>query len=395
MDKLIRKPQILKLGVDELTLVLTCSKKIYYAEWIDHLDQILYEFLRLSKIENLFGKLVDMRTKLPAGYTNGLTVENVPWYLAVAWHEDRFDMGVCIRFAAWAWGEYKAEYEKQFGTTMNIRVFLKMIQSPSYNARLSRIDLTADYFNYPCPLSPSSDLSPDTLYRELKAGHFAVTNCNGKRSSKTDSAITRNGFYSTFYLGSPKAECRLRVYDKKAEQISARGVRLQEAQQAESWVRFELVLRGKYAHDISKQILEDIHTDDELSQLIARHISDKYRWFDIKKDEALEITEDLIGAAKGIKIAPLSNSKPQDNSLRSSLMYLIHGSGLFPFLLKIRLIFGEDAEDEAWERLKQWYDFWLEHYADQKRDIRPWLEKHGAALRNQTLEDVFSLIGGI
>lgn len=394
MDKLLSNPPVLETGVDEITAVLSCPDKIPCMEWSNHLDAMLDEFVELSKIEPVLGKLSNDPDKtLPPGYTSGLTVENAPWYLTVAWHEDRFDMGICVKFSAWAWQEYQAEYEALLGTPMNIRVFLNMIQSPLYNVRLSRIDLTADYFNYSCPLSPSSDLSPDTLYSELKKGHFVVVNHMGKPSARTDSAITQDGFYSTFYLGSPKTECRLRVYDKKAEQIKKKGFRFQDAQQAKSWVRFEIAFRGKYAHDITKKILEDIHTDDELSQLIARLISDRYQWYKAKNDEALEITEDLLGAAQGIKTAPLSNSKPQDNSLRSSLLHLLNGSGLFPFLLKIRLLYGNDAEDRAWEYLKKNYAFWLKTKADNKRDIRVWIGRHSVAMRKQTLEDIFSLVG--
>ena len=65
-----------------------------------------------------------------------------------------------------------------------------------------------------------------------------------------------------------------------------------EAIQCESWVRFEAVYKGIYAHQITEG-LQQVSTEDELKQLIAKYISDKYQFYDTATGDALQITEDL------------------------------------------------------------------------------------------------------
>lgn len=302
------------VGVDEFTLVLQPPDKVKVTDWPDTVDMMLSVFLRKSRLVNLFGDM-SPAVKLQAGYTSGLTFENRPWYLVINWNEDFPTMGVCVRFSAHAYAAYKEAYMAQFQTEMNIADFLRMVQDDVYTTRLSRVDLTADYFDYTDEHIRTAPLSPDTIYTRLINGDYVVKNGNGHQSIRNMSGVDKGGAYQTFYLGSQKGKTNgfLRCYDKKAEQLQTMGFRYDDALNCESWVRFEAVYRHDYAHQITEGILS-VKTAQELSRLIAKYICDKYQFFDANTDEATEFTSDLLGVAAGSSVAALSTPSPRDNS---------------------------------------------------------------------------------
>ena len=210
----------LAVGVDEFTVVLQPIDKVSVMAWPDMADLMLSAFLDHSQLESLFGRM-DNATKMQAGYTSGLTYTDRPWYLVICWHEDMPNMGICVRFSAYAYAAYKEAYMAQFQTEMNIADFLHMVQDDVYTTRLSRIDLTADYFDYTDEHIRTAPLSPDTIYTRLKDGNYVVKNGNGHQSIRNMSGIDKGGAYQTFYLGSQKGKTNgfLRCYDKKAEQL--------------------------------------------------------------------------------------------------------------------------------------------------------------------------------
>lgn len=77
-------------------------------------------------------------------------------------------MGVCIKFSASTWAIYQESYKKKYGEDMNIVIFLRKAKSTLYSLRLSRIDFTADYFNYPSPFERNAYLEPNMIYRQLQ-----------------------------------------------------------------------------------------------------------------------------------------------------------------------------------------------------------------------------------
>lgn len=380
----------LEVGVDEFTLVLRSAGKMDVMDWLDELDRMIDEFVRLSHIEDLYGKLDVATGKLQAGYTHGLTLLGRPWHLMICWHEDMPVMGLCVKFSAYAYAVYRRDYEKMYQSKMNIVEFLRLIKSDMYIMRLSRIDLTADYKDYPHPRDPNARLDPNTLYRRLVNGDYVIKNHNGKKAVRTFSALDKNGAYETFYAGSRrgKTDGFLRCYDKKQEQIETNGYRYDEAIQCKSWVRFEAVFKGTYAHQITEQ-LEQINTEDELKQLIAKHISDKYQFYDAATDTALDITEDLAGIVTGNTVASLSSPGTRDNELRKSIQYLKKDSGLFAIFYKVYRIWGLNGEWELFLHLREVYMKEYKPDAENKPEIQYWVKKHQAELKNQQLKDNF------
>lgn len=381
------------IDVDEFTLVLKPSTKVGAPEWDNVAGHFTDSFLKKSRLKEMFGPLNRADRNLQAGYTDGLTYDDRPWHLMICWNENTPLMGICVRFSAYAWTAYRQRYRELWQTEMDIWTFLDMVQYYSidisgnkhnvYKTRLSRIDLVADYKNYPDPWNPNGALSPDSLYISILQGSIIVKDYRGRRTIRSKSAINNDGVYETFYLGGRKnkANCFLRCYDKRKEQIQTSGYRYDEAIACESWVRFEVVFRHDYAHEITDMLLTQQMTMQEQQQMIAKMISDKYRFYDTTQDNTITITNDLIGIATGSKAATLYSPKATDKALWRSVKRLEDGSGLYSTLYKFYMIWGKDGEEKLMQHLFDKYVKDFKPKAEYSRELNAWRTKHYEELK--------------
>lgn len=364
----------LLVSVDEFSLVLFLPTEEVCENWVKAAYFMINEFIELSKIELLLGKVIDTNEKKPKAYSQALTIENVPYYFAIAFHDIFQHMGILVRFTGQAWAVYQQKYYEHFGKRINIAEFLKMIDSLLYTYRLSRIDLTADYINY-------GDLSPHTIYSKLIDETYCVLDHNGKNTKRKISAVQNDMETETFYIGSRKenSQLLLRVYNKKAEQINTNGFRLNEALECENWSRFEVSFRGTYAHQITEQF-ENINSDIELSQFIASKICDKYRFADVSTGRYTDFTNDLLALVGNSDYPALRTENPANNNLNKSIAHIISGSGLFPVCYKVGMIWGTKAEKELFQMLYDVYDKYYRKVFDKKPQIHSWLKKNALSL---------------
>lgn len=375
-------PKSLLVGVDEFTVVLRVKSPVDAKYWLTVADDFIQEFIEKSKIKELFYSLVPMTSKLPAGYTEGLTVENVTWYFAIAVHEHYQEMGVCIRFSAEAWAWYQKQYMEEYGKPMNIAIFFQLIQSVNYIARISRIDLTADYFNY------GKELKPDTIFGKLIDRKVIVLDCNERAANRKLTHYGSGGFVETIVIGSKKENTKslCRIYDKRLEQISKSGFRLEEALACDEWTRFEISYRGSYAWQVGDGLL-NIKDDIELSRYIAAKITDKYRFYIVEDEDYTLYTIDLLDIVNNNSFCALRSENPKNNSLRDSISHLIKGSGLFPTLYKVGSIWGDDAEIELLKYLYSVYKTTYKPEAYKDRKLVHWIRENYGSLHNQKFED--------
>lgn len=373
----------LLVSVDEFSLVLFLPTEEVCENWVKAAYFMINEFIELSKIELLLGKVIDTNEKKPKAYSQALTIENVPYYFAIAFHDIFQHMGILVRFTGQAWAVYQQKYYEHFGKRINIAEFLKMIDSLLYTYRLSRIDLTADYINY-------GDLSPHTIYNKLIDETYCVLDHNGKNTKRKISAVQNDMETETFYIGSRKenSQLLLRVYNKKAEQINTNGFRLNEALECENWSRFEVSFRGTYAHQITEQF-ENINSDIELSQFIASKICDKYRFADVSTGSYTDFTNGLLALVGNSDYPALRTENPANNNLNKSIAHIISGSGLFPVCYKVGMIWGIKAEKELFQMLYDVYDRYYRKEFDKKPQIHSWLKKNALSLSKQELKDCF------
>ncbi len=373
----------LLVSVDEFSLVLFLPTEEVCENWVKAAYFMMNEFIDKSKIDVLLGKVTEMNEKKPQAYSQAFTIENVPYYFAIAFHDMFQHMGILVRFTGQAWATYQQKYYEHFGKKINIAEFLKMIESLLYTYRLSRIDLAADYINY-------NDLSPHTIYNKLKDETYCVLDHNGKNTKRKISAVQNDMETETFYIGSRKENSKLllRVYNKKSEQINTNGFRLNEALECEEWSRLEVVYRGSYANIVTQQ-LEKVKSDIELSQFIASKICDKYRFFDVSTGRYTDFTNDLLALVGNSDYPALRTENPANNNLNKSIAHIISGSGLFPVCYKVGMIWGIKAEKELFQMLYDVYDRYYRKEFDKKPQIHSWLKKNALSLSKQELKDCF------
>ena len=384
----------LTVGIDEFTLVLQPVEKAKITEWPEVAEEMMSTFLTKSRLTDLYGPM-EPAAKMQVGYTSGLTYSDRPWYLTISWNEDMPTMGICVRYSAHAYTVYKQEYLQRFQAELNIVTFLHMVQDKIYTIRLSRIDLTADYYEYMDEMLPHRLLSPDFIYTRLKDGIYTVQNWRDRKSVRNMSGLDKNGAYETFYIGSRTGKTNgfLRVYNKKQEQIRTMGYRYDEALQYKGWVRFEASFMHDYAHQMTEQLLSGHMTPQDLQQWIAKHISDRYRFVDTSTNEVTAFTDDLIGIATGSKAAALIAASPRDNTLRQSIEHLRVGSGLYAVLYKAYKIWGDTADKQL---LQYFYDDYIYTFKTKlltgkdkcrAKEIRLWLQCHGEETKKYPLDD--------
>lgn len=373
----------IKVGVDEFSLVLFYPIDDICSDWQSTAYLMIKEFIYKSEIELLLGNVVELLDKKPQAYSQALTIENAPYYFVIAYHENFVHMGILVRFTAQAWATYQEQYLKHYGETVNVAKFLRMIDSPLYTFRLSRIDLTADYKNF-------DDLSPHSIYEKLKNEQYIIVDCNDRHSKRKISAVQNDLATQTLYVGSraENTQSLLRVYNKKNEQISTNGFRLDEALNCENWVRLEVSFRGKYAHQITEQ-LKSVSDDISMSQFTASKICDRYRFFDVSTGHYTSFTQDLIAIISNKEYPALRCESPKNNSLNKSVQHIINGSGLFPLIYKISVIWGDKAVDKFWSLLYGIYKKYHKSKIETNPQIRTWLKKNLLSLSQQSLSDCF------
>lgn len=364
------------LGVDELTLVLSLVDKAILEdldEWQEKAESMISEFAERANLETVFGSQKELEDKCPQGYTTGYQYGDHPFYFAVAYHPLHPDMGVIIKFSAYSWSVYCR------GNSTNIRSFLKAVESDTYNLRLSRIDFAVDYQNW--------DIVVDDIYQNLIAHNLEIRDFKGRKNCSTITAHEVNGVADTFYVGSKKTGTRLflRVYDKKIEQLQNQGFRMEEALNTSSWVRFEAVFKGKYAHQLTDLILQT--EDEKIGSLIADKVSEKFRFYDLRSESLFDFSRALLERAN-IDTEHLRLESPRDNGLIGLLLHLVNGSGLFSALYKCDEVWGAKTAVVLLEHL---YKLYTEQY-EPNDDVKGWVKKHKDSMKGQAFEDDLKML---
>ncbi len=383
------------VGIDEFTLVLQPTPRVPIDRWEVEAQNIIQKFVELSKIEELLGEMEVTTHKLVQGYNSGFALIR-PFYLCICFNSELEAMGVCCRISAYAWASYQAEFYKTFDEEIDLAQFLRMVQSDIYSQRLSRVDLTADFYNMPNPIHQGQYLSPDTIYNCLIKGQMVVVDHKGVSNIKKFSAINNQGEYQTCYVGSRKGNTSgfLRIYDKKLEQEETHGFRYADAIQTQSWIRFEAVYKSPYSHQIGDALL-DVYTKSDYECFIASKILDKYIFKISATDEATYFSELLILVASGKEFESLECKSPRDNELMQSFKYLVTNSGLYITLEKVRRLY---PQQQAVEKVLKWlHEMFDEHYQEklaraENHEVDKWLKRHSKDTQDQSLDDILESV---
>lgn len=365
---------MLELGIDELTVILQVTRQLknkynsHQFHWPVVAEEIIDLFIDKADFKTIFGENIPLE-KSPQGYTVSQTYGHHMHYLAVGYHHLHMSMGIIIKFSAQALNYYLES------SGLKIYEFLQKIQSTDYTTRLSRIDLTVDYFD--------EGINVSTIYQNLKDKKIdtfrEVTNkktgeLNYRRNSLKCSGYIKERDVPTIYMGSHQSKSFLRIYDKKREQIEKKGVQLDVALKSANWTRFEGVFRNEFAHQLSEELLM-IQNDDELANLIACTMLQKFRFMYINNgvlDCETEYTQMLLDSIRN-KNFVLKSPSSRNFELAKSIDYIFFGSGITTTLYKIRAIWGD-----------QGVSVFLIHLIEFLKDFKPnddcryWLRKNKA-----------------
>ena len=362
---------MIELGVDEITLVLQLPPKTRSAidpsDWPDYAHEMINVFSERSHFKNILG---DIRREhsAPLGYTDAFTFGEHNFFLAVAYHDIRIDMGVVVKFSAQSFDYYLEN------AGLKAFEFMQIIQDDMYTTRVSRVDLTADYID--------ENIDVTSIYQNLMNNSIAVFRETIKQTGEVSyrrTDLEYQGFIKghevpTVYLGSSKSNSMLRIYDKKREQIERNGSKLAKAKECKNWARFEGVFRHEYAHQIGDAFL-DIKSNDEFANLIATILIQKFRIMEIDKGVIIADTiyTSLLDNCIISKSFILKSPSSRNYELAKSLNYLFEGSGVITSLFKIEYIWGEEALSDF---LKYIYKY-LQNYMPNE-DCKYWLLNNAA-----------------
>lgn len=359
----------IQLNIDEATIIVRPDSEqlTSMASWKDEAEQIILSiYHRLFYCENL-GTLISEKTH-PAGYQTSYSIEKIPCFLRLAYHEAFPTMGIIIKFSASALDYYRQNYKKRRNQEIDIPEILQILEHENWDVHLSRIDFVADYLNY--------NFNVNDLYQKVKNKDITIRNQNKIRQNFNLEALEKNGIVSTFYVGSRRKNVStfLRIYDKKTEQFETNGLKLHIAKDLESWIRFEAVFKKDYARQIS-EIMKKINSKEELHELIANKILEKFCFIDGSTHELTKFSHDLLKLESNFPTLISRNSR--NNALSASIMYHLKNSGLLPLFFKIQYIWGKEALTNFLVTLVNYF----EAYYSPNRDILTWLNKHGFLLK--------------
>ena len=361
---------MLELGTDEITIVLQLApsqkKDVFISTWEREAKNMILIFESKARFVGVFGDRMPIDSK-PSGYTKAFAYGEHAFYLALAYHEMRMDMGVAVKFSAQALEFYLQSTEQQ------LYQFLQSIVDEVYTVRLSRIDLVADFID--------ESIDTTSLYKKLVKGAVVVATKHVDRQTgeyryrKANMKI--QGFavgekMPTVYLGSAKSDSQMRVYDKKQEQINRSGAKFDKAIACDNWTRFEAVFRNEYAHQLTYGLMR-IKDDSEMSAFIASNIIQKYRLMyveDGKLVSDLRCSRMLLDAANGLESC-LRSPQSRTFDIVRNIGHVLNGSGTFSTLYKVYTIWGNDALDYMMAFLNDQVRKWVPN-----TDCTSWLRKN-------------------
>ena len=325
----------IQLSIDEATIIVRPDSEqlTSMTSWKDEAEQIILSiYHKLFYCENL-GTLISEKTH-PAGYQTSYSIEKIPYFLRLAYHEAFPTMGIIIKFSASALDYYRQNYKKRRNQEIDIPEILQILEHENWDVHLSRIDFVADYLNY--------NFNVNDLYQKVKNKDITIRNQNKIRQNFNLEALEKNSIVSTFYIGSRRKNVStfLRIYDKKTEQFEKNGSKLHIAKDLDSWIRFEVVFKKDYARQIS-EIMKKINSKKKLNELIANKILEKFCFIDGSTHELTNFSHDLLKLENNFPSLISRNSR--NNSLSASIMYHLKKSGLLPLFFKIQNIWGKEA----------------------------------------------------
>lgn len=343
---------MIQTDIDEISFVCLTGFSGRWLEYESHAIEVcdkLDELLKLRKYTTHYKQTEQSF----AGYNQCIDFDS--FNILLCYHSDLPNMGVYLKFSGQGLKEYMKMRDERGDPISYIELVQQFMKIKDYfggEARVSKVDFAIDFID--------EGLNVDHIHKELQqssiqSGVFDKKS-NKLKLRKNNSKISThavNNEVQTIYVGSRKNKGNsllLRIYDKKIEQISKRGIFYLQAKESSDWVRFEASFRQKYANQIGEDILQ-CSNNQELAGLIFRRITDKYQFYH-ETGEAWIITKVMLAYANN-DFDLLQTNPTRKNDLVTTYYYLLKNSGLESFMFKLQNIYDDPVIDDFFDAVKQ------------------------------------------
>ena len=342
---------MLQADIDEISFVYLTGFSGQWHEYdayaIDVSDK-LDELLQLRK----YTTNVKQTDQSFAGYNRCVDFDS--FNILLCHHSDLPNMGIYLKFSGQGLKEYMKMRDERGDPISYIELVQQFMKIKDYfggDARVSKVDFAIDFID--------EGLNVNHIHKELQQSSIQSVVFDKKSSKlklrKNNSKIsthTVNNEVQTIYVGSRKNKGNsllLRIYDKKIEQLSKRGIYYLQAKSSTDWVRLEASFRQKYANQIGEDILQ-CNNNQELAGLIFRRMTDKYQFYH-ENGEVWDITKVMLAYTNND--FDLLQTKPtRKNDLVTTYYYLLKNSGLESFMFKLQNIYDGPVIDELFVAIK-------------------------------------------
>lgn len=339
--------------IDEITVTLipSVSDIKNLDMWQAECENISLEIEQNLQFKTVFA--VNEENRFPSGYNIGKSYSDK--YISVAYNSTYPKIGMIVKFSAQGLNSYLRNYHSKLSEDYQVPDILRELNEIAINhsmeSRLTRLDATIDIIDY-------RNFTVDALYKKLSNGKLIIKDYRDYQSRSTINSINNDGETNTIYIGSKSAgtQLMLRIYNKRFELLNQKSPNdndYKKAKDSSEWVRFEAVNKGKRAHKLGVQLLS-VKNNQELSSYILQIITDKYRFFDVKKEQYILITKDMLDLITEKKDV-VKSEKTFENDLEKQKSYFYSSTAGFQSLLfKIRTLYGENEMDNY---IKELVDF--------------------------------------
>ena len=226
---------------------------------------------------------------------------------------------------------------------------------------------------------------------DYKGGRVRLKNCI-KIDKKLEDLPISSALLQDYILTAAYIEDNCNNYCYEFETNKIEQIVFGTVQEFKNYCRemgkYEIYIDNRHAHSIAEELLKQDFTEQEFAWFIAKVMVQKYRLYDVGKQEYRIETQKLIEIAEKSNAARLRFDRPQDNSLRKSIKYIVFSSGLFSVVYKIEQLFGAEGVDEFINYLRGCYVENIWKGETMTRELNAWLKKH-ADLSKGSLKDNF------
>lgn len=260
--------------------------------------------------------------------------------------------GISIEFKARALREYLKAYRIKKRDSMDVHKILSLL-ADEFDIRLSRLDIAIDFVD--------EDVLVTKIYDDLLSEELIIKN-KGNRIITDDKirTIGNSGVIQTIYVNSRKGDSFMRIYNKKEESIINNNIDMQRALECSNWTRFELELKGTYAHNATKALIDCERNNENYLSLLFGMFVQFFKFYNILGyDEygnyVLEHTgfyQNMIDTyfAQSPAIDGHKTNKADEFSRKYSNLF---NNGTMTFFRMYKEVYGENELDELLNKIKE------------------------------------------